>query len=91
MRVRVRVAALRATAAVIVLPAALACQGALVGSLAGTKLDTGVDPASLVPLIDFWEDVRGVYRPFESGQLSGSSDVYDNEVTRVPQHVCVCL
>ncbi len=46
----------------------------------GTELDTGIDPLSLLPLIDYWEECRGVYRPFESGQLTGSADVYDNEV-----------
>ena len=49
-------------------------------TLAGTKLDTGIDPLSLLPLVDYWEECRGVYRPFESGQLTGSADVYDNEV-----------
>lgn len=28
----------------------------------------------------YWENVRGLYVPFESGQLSGSSDVYNHEI-----------
>jgi pyruvate carboxylase len=31
-------------------------------------------------LNSYWENVRSAYAPFESGQLSGSSDVYDNEI-----------
>ena len=62
--------------------ACLLCQGAVVGSVAGSALDTGVDLMSLGPINDFWEDTRGVYRPFESGQLTGSADVYDHEVRR---------
>jgi len=57
--------------------------GALVATLKGTDLDTGIDLSSLPPLNAYWENVRSVYAPFESGQLSGSSDVYFHEV-RVP-------
>jgi len=28
----------------------------------------------------YWENVRSLYAPFESGQLSGSSDVYEHEI-----------
>ena len=31
-------------------------------------------------LNEYWEGVRAFYQPFESGQLSGSSDVYLNEI-----------
>ena len=34
----------------------------------------------LGPLNTYWENVRSLYAPFESGQLSGSSDVYQNEI-----------
>lgn len=50
--------------------------GALVANLRGTDLDTGIDLKSLTALNAYWEDVRSEYAPFESGQLSGSSDVY---------------
>ena len=48
--------------------------GALVANMRGTDKDTGIDLQSLAPLNAYWEDVRSVYAPFESGQLSGSSD-----------------
>ena len=48
--------------------------GALVANLRGTDMDTGIDLLSLPPLNAYWEDIRSEYAPFESGQLSGSSD-----------------
>jgi pyruvate carboxylase len=29
---------------------------------------------------DYWEECRGLYAPFESGQKSGSADVYNHEM-----------
>ncbi|KAK8814421.1 hypothetical protein WA158_008283 [Blastocystis sp. Blastoise] len=54
--------------------------GAVVSSLRGTPLDTGIDHNKLTQINDYWSDVRGVYAPFECGQKSGSSDVYDHEM-----------
>ncbi|GMH87623.1 hypothetical protein TrVE_jg2633 [Triparma verrucosa] len=54
--------------------------GAIVAALQGTELDTGVDLEELSEINTYWEGVRGLYRPFESGQMSGSSDVYVNEI-----------
>jgi pyruvate carboxylase len=54
--------------------------GAIVANLKGTDLDTGIDMASLPELNSYWENVRSLYAPFESGQLSGSSDVYQHEI-----------
>ena len=54
--------------------------GALVHSLAGTELDTGVDPGELLPLVDFWDLTRGLYAPFESTLRSPSSEVYYHEM-----------
>ncbi|GMH71564.1 hypothetical protein TL16_g05684 [Triparma laevis f. inornata] len=54
--------------------------GAIVAALQGTDLDTGVDLEELSEINTYWEGVRGLYRPFESGQMSGSSDVYVNEI-----------
>jgi len=48
--------------------------GALVATLRETDLDVGIDLQSLPPLNSYWEDIRTEYAPFESGQLSGSSD-----------------
>lgn len=50
--------------------------GAVVAALKNTELDTGISLESVSTLNDYWNDVRGVYAPFESGQKSGSSDVY---------------
>jgi pyruvate carboxylase len=54
--------------------------GAIVASLQGTELDTGIDPQNVAQLNDYWEQVRGMYAPLESGQKSGSSDVFHHEM-----------
>jgi len=54
--------------------------GAIVANMRGTELDTGIDLAELGLLNSYWESVRQTYAPFESGQLSGSSDVYLHEI-----------
>lgn len=54
--------------------------GAIAANLRGTDLATGLDPVKLGPLNTYWEEVRSLYAPFESGQLSGSSDVYLHEI-----------
>lgn len=54
--------------------------GAIAANLRGTDLDTGLEMAQLAPLNTYWENVRSLYAPFESGQLSGSSDVYQHEI-----------
>jgi len=54
--------------------------GAVASVLAGSELDTGLDRKLVGPLNTYWENVRNLYLPFESGQLSGSSDVYEHEI-----------
>lgn len=54
--------------------------GAVVSALKGSKYDTGVDPEEIMHINDYWEAMRGVYGPFESGQKSGSADVYQHEM-----------
>ena len=54
--------------------------GAIVGSLQGTDLDTGIDLKKISAVNDYWESARGLYAPFESGQKSGSADVYVHEM-----------
>eukprot|EP00736_Rhodelphis_marinus_P000080 Rmarinus@m.11826 len=54
--------------------------GALVASLENTIRDPKISPAKLEALIDYWESVRMIYGPFESGQKSGSYDVYNHEM-----------
>jgi pyruvate carboxylase len=54
--------------------------GALVANMAGTEFDTGIKASDIAPLNTYWDNVRQIYAPFESGQLSGSSDVYQHEI-----------
>ncbi|GKY97750.1 hypothetical protein MPSEU_000733200 [Mayamaea pseudoterrestris] len=54
--------------------------GAIVASTQGTELDTGLDLANVQALNEYWEECRGIYAPFESGQKTGSSDVFNHEM-----------
>lgn len=54
--------------------------GAIVASTQGTDLDTGIDLKEISMLNEYWEECRGLYAPFESGQKSGSADVYIHEM-----------
>ncbi|OQR81085.1 precursor of carboxylase pyruvate carboxylase [Achlya hypogyna] len=54
--------------------------GAIVAALQNTELDTKVDAGMINDINDYWETMRGVYAPFESGQKSGSADVYHHEM-----------
>jgi pyruvate carboxylase len=49
--------------------------GALTAATAGTPFDTGLDLKQLQTVNEYWEECRGLYAPFESGQKTGSSDV----------------
>ena len=52
--------------------------GAIAASLRNGQ--TNIDLDALQLLNRYWEDVRYLYSPFESGQLSGSSDVFSHEI-----------
>mmetsp|Transcript_7009 Transcript_7009/g.17433 ORF Transcript_7009/g.17433 Transcript_7009/m.17433 type:complete len:1180 (+) Transcript_7009:186-3725(+) len=54
--------------------------GALVMELKNDPLDTEIDLNQLSELNEYWETTRGIYAPFESGQKSGSADVYVHEM-----------
>ncbi|MEM7263296.1 MAG: biotin/lipoyl-containing protein, partial [Planctomycetota bacterium] len=54
--------------------------GALVAALEGTEHDTGIHRTGLGPIDEYWEQVRELYAPFESGLKSGSADVYEHEM-----------
>lgn len=54
--------------------------GAVVAALHNTPHDTGLDLEVLSQINDYWESTRGLYAPFESGQMSGSADVYIHEM-----------
>lgn len=54
--------------------------GAIVAITRDSAFETGITLDDISPLNTYWENVRQVYAPFESGQLSGSSDVYHHEI-----------
>lgn len=54
--------------------------GAIVASTQGSDFDTGLDLKNVQSLNEYWEECRGLYAPFESGQKTGSSDVYTHEM-----------
>jgi pyruvate carboxylase len=53
---------------------------ALVAALAHTGRDTGLDLRAVMDLEPYWEAVRRVYAPFESGLPSPTGRVYDHEI-----------
>lgn len=54
--------------------------GGLANALRGSALDTGLNMDEINLINDYWEECRGLYEPFESGQKSGSADVYNHEM-----------
>jgi pyruvate carboxylase len=42
--------------------------------------DPGLDFDALQEAADYWEAVRRLYRPFETGQIAPQADVYENEM-----------
>jgi len=54
--------------------------GSIVAALKDTPMATGIELAQLSPLIEYWESVRFSYAAFESGQKSGSAEVYAHEM-----------
>lgn len=54
--------------------------GAVVYNFKGTALDTGIDILEMQRLTNYWELVRPQYEPFDSGQKSAGSDVWENEI-----------
>jgi len=53
---------------------------AIVEALRFTDRDTGVDHQALVDVSRYWDEVRSLYQPFESGPRSSSGDLYDLEM-----------
>ena len=53
---------------------------ALVAALAHTERDTGIPLRAVGDLEPYWEAVRRVYRPFESGLPGPTGRVYDHEI-----------
>lgn len=52
----------------------------LVEAMRFNERDTGLDFDSLQATAEYWEAVRQFYRPFESGQLAASAEVYRHEM-----------
>jgi pyruvate carboxylase len=53
---------------------------AIVESLRYTPRDTGLSPDALMELSRYWEGVRNMYAPFESGLKANSAEVYAYEM-----------
>ena len=53
---------------------------AIVAATAHTERDTGLDLASVCALEPYWEAVRNVYAPFESGLPAPTGRVYTHEI-----------
>jgi pyruvate carboxylase len=53
---------------------------ALVAALAHTERDTGLDLRAVSDLEPYWEAVRNVYKPFESGLPGPTGRVYRHEI-----------
>src|SRR6185369_15755498 len=52
----------------------------LVEALRNTERDSGLDIEALNRCSDYWESIRELYYPFESGMRSGTSQVYHHEI-----------
>ncbi len=53
---------------------------ALVEAMRFQPRDTGLDREAMQEANDYWQAVRGLYAPFETGQLAPGGDVYQNEM-----------
>lgn len=56
------------------------CLGSIVEALAHTGRDTGLDPAAIRAISNYWEGVRHQYAAFESGLEAPASEVYLHEM-----------
>ena len=54
--------------------------GSIVEALRNTDRDTGLDPAAIRAMSNYWEAVRGQYAAFETGQQAPASEVYLHEM-----------
>lgn len=53
---------------------------ALVEALRFTERDTGMDFEALQETAQYWEKIRTLYAPFETGQMASSAEVYLHEM-----------
>ncbi|QIE57345.1 pyruvate carboxylase [Pikeienuella piscinae] len=56
------------------------CLGSIVEALRGSERDTGLDGPAIREISRYWEGVRALYAAFESGTISGASEVYLHEM-----------
>lgn len=56
------------------------CMNSLVEALRGSKRDTGLDPDQLTVLSQYYENVRKVYKSFESGMDAPNTEIYKYEI-----------
>jgi len=54
--------------------------GSIVEALRNTDRDTGLDPAAIRAISNYWEAVRGQYAAFETSQQAPASEVYLHEM-----------
>lgn len=54
--------------------------GSIVYAMRHQERDTGLDPASIRAISNYWESVRLQYAAFESDMRSGTSEVYEHEM-----------
>ena len=53
---------------------------AIVTALEGQKRDTGFDDTKLLPISDYWHNIRKMYRAFEADLTSPTTDIYRYEI-----------
>jgi pyruvate carboxylase len=53
---------------------------AFCAAMAGSERDPGIDYLALQPLVRYWARIREMYRPFESGMLSGTARVFEHQI-----------
>ena len=56
------------------------CLGSIVEALRGQPRDTGLDPARIREISDYWEVVRAQYAAFETDMRAPASEVYLHEM-----------
>jgi pyruvate carboxylase len=49
-------------------------------ALSGSDRDPGLDPSALNEFSDYWEEVLGFYKPFDSAPRAGTAEVYEHEM-----------
>ncbi len=56
------------------------CLGSIAEAVARSNRESGLEPGAIRRINAYWEGVRSHYAAFESGQMSGASEVYLHEM-----------